>query len=415
MAMDPVATGAEARETRILAAIVFTDVVGFSRLAAQNEARVYVALQRDMGVMTNLCRAHGGQVLNTMGDGMLLCFMSAVDAMTCAIEIQRTLFNQARSLPPTDVLQHRVGVHLGDVIMSGDNVFGDGVNVAARLQAIAKPGGICFSDTVEKVVKNKLYLADARYAGNQQLKNLGEPVKVWQVPPLEEARRPVILDDIPKAAEAEGAGGLKALVMVVASLVLVGGIVGAFMVLRVPPPKMAQAKPKGTNPDKPAPTTPSPTTPSTVPSTPGMSPEQIATELNNHKASFDFAGMIQVLDRAGKDAPAAEIAKVESYRQLASLMAYLNDQASKATIDAPMRFDGVAPDGAPKSFELFGVSPSLTVKVDGVSAQMDWRALGPANVLAAARSVAEMQVRLDAPAPPEAKDWLETFAREFNL
>src|SRR5580700_8552947 len=111
--MDPAGTDAQAKEQRILAAIVFTDVVGFSKLAAQNEARVYTCLQRDMGVITSLCRAHSGQVLNTMGDGMLLCFSSAVDAMSCAMEIQRTLHAQAQTLPITDVLHHRIGVHLG--------------------------------------------------------------------------------------------------------------------------------------------------------------------------------------------------------------------------------------------------------------------------------------------------------------
>src|SRR5580693_5169986 len=102
--MDPIDTDAQPKEQRILAAIVFTDVVGFSKLAAQNEARVYTALQRDMGVITSLCRAHSGQVLNTMGDGMLLCFTSAVDAMSCALEIQRTLYAQAKTLPASDIL-----------------------------------------------------------------------------------------------------------------------------------------------------------------------------------------------------------------------------------------------------------------------------------------------------------------------
>src|SRR5471032_1346700 len=178
-AMDPLATDDQPKEQRMLAAIVFTDVVGFSKLAATNEARVYTSLQRDMGVITSLCRAHSGQVLNTMGDGMLLCFTSAVDAMSCAVEIQRTLLSQSQTLPASDVLHHRIGVHLGDIIMSGDNVFGDGVNIAARLQAEAKPDGICFSKTVHEVIKNKLKI-DAQYLAPRQLKNIGR-VEIWQI------------------------------------------------------------------------------------------------------------------------------------------------------------------------------------------------------------------------------------------
>jgi class 3 adenylate cyclase len=236
--MDPSVTDPQTREARMLAAIVFTDVVGFSKLASQNEARVYVALQRDMAIMTNLCRAHGGQVLNTMGDGMLLCFSSAVDAMGCAVEIQRTFFSQAQTLPSVEILHHRIGVHLGDVIMNGDNVFGDGVNVAARLQTLALPDAVCFSHTVYEVVKNKLKI-DANYLGPRQLKNLVEPVRVWQVPPMGDTRQ--MLADAQTAAVAAqseetsgGVKGLKAGALVATSLAMVGLLVFGFIRLKAP-------------------------------------------------------------------------------------------------------------------------------------------------------------------------------------
>jgi class 3 adenylate cyclase len=413
MDMDPAATGAEPRETRILAAIVFTDVVGFSRLAAQNESRVYVALQRDMGVITNLCRAHTGQVLNTMGDGMLLCFMSAVDAMTCAMEIQRTLFNQARSLPAADVLQHRIGVHLGDVIMSGDNVFGDGVNVAARLQAAAKPGGICFSHTVHDVIKNKLKLDAAISAGNQQLKNLGAPVKVWHVPPLEEARRPVNLDDLPAPVDTANAGasGFKGLVMVIASLVLVGVVIGVFMSVKMPKSAMPAPKPKPAKADQ-APPPETTTTTGGAPSTPTVSPAAIQAEIARLRAAFDFAGILAVLDKAGKDAPAEESAKRTDYERLAALMAYLNSQVDLANAAAPLRFEATM-NGSATTLEITGPSTAMQARSsNGQSGPVSWGDLGIANVAAAARTVSETNLRRTESAPPEIKQWIELLEQQ---
>ena len=227
MPMDPNTPDVPTKEQRMLAAIVFTDVVGFSKLASQNEARVYVSLQRDMGIITSLCRAHNGQVLNTMGDGMLLCFTSAVDAMSCAVEIQRTFYSQAATIPASDVLHHRIGVHLGDIIVNGDNVFGDGVNIAARLQAEAKPDGICFSKTVHDVIKNKLKI-NAQYLAPRQLKNTGK-VEIWQIPPIEEARKTamneLIAAPLEVKQESSGVGGYKSIALVLAVLVCLASIV----------------------------------------------------------------------------------------------------------------------------------------------------------------------------------------------
>lgn len=410
MDMDPAATGAEPRETRILAAIVFTDVVGFSRLAAQNESRVYVALQRDMGVITSLCRAHTGQVLNTMGDGMLLCFMSAVDAMTCAMEIQRTLFNQARSLPASDVLQHRIGVHLGDVIMSGDNVFGDGVNVAARLQAVAKPGGICFSHTVHEVIKNKLKMDAAVHAGNQQLKNLGAPVKIWLVPPLEEARRPVLLDDLPPAENpaTAGASGFKGLIMVVSSLVLLGALVAVFMTLKVPKTPARNPKPK------PGTSTTTPIPPSTTGgTTPTVNSAEVKAEIERLRQELNFAGVLETITHADKAAPPEEIEKIPVYTRLAALMTYLNGQVDLANASAPLRFEGVVA-GSPVSIELTGPSSAMQVRYNGQVAPVTWQQLQVANVVAAARALSEWNLRKTEPAPAEVKEWADLLEREFS-
>lgn len=321
----------------MLAAIVFTDVVGFSKLASQNEARVYVALQRDMGVMTNLCRAHGGQVLNTMGDGMLLCFASAVDAMSCATEIQRTLYNQSHTLPSVDVLHHRIGVHLGDVIMNGDNVFGDGVNVAARLQSIARSDAVCFSHTVHEVIKNKLKI-DATYLGPRQLKNLGEPVRVWQIPPIGETAPPP-LDSVPTAPEIiqrgeelnTGAGGAKGAFLLVGALLLLGILGFAISRLKKPPPLTAPIKPAksvgvaGVTPPNSAGDTGTGGD-STVPVLPShTNADAIRREIEGYRESYDFEKIVDVLNRQGNFVPDL-LAKRGHYAQLAQMRVFLDHQ-----------------------------------------------------------------------------------------
>lgn len=113
---------------------------------------------------------------------MLIYFDSAVKAVACSQQIQKTLSKNAASLPPDLVLEHRIGVHLGDVFFSGDDVFGAGVNLAARLQSQANPGGICISETVYEVIKNHLSI-HVTYIGPQQLKGIPEPVRLYQINP----------------------------------------------------------------------------------------------------------------------------------------------------------------------------------------------------------------------------------------
>ncbi len=165
---------------RSLAAIVFTDVVNFSAKVGQDEERTLALVRRDIRLMTEICARHEGQVLKTMGDGLLLYFISAVQAVGCAQDIQLALAEVAKSLPTEDILIHRIGIHLGDVFVSSTDVMGDGVNVASRLQGEAEPGGICLSQTVYDVVKNKLSL-QATYLGPRELKNIRDAVPVYQI------------------------------------------------------------------------------------------------------------------------------------------------------------------------------------------------------------------------------------------
>jgi class 3 adenylate cyclase len=168
---------------RTLAAIVFTDTVSFSALMRQNEDLTLRLVARDMAYMKATCEAFGGQVLKSTGDGLLMLFTSAVQAVACALEIQRDLQKKSTELPKSECLQHRIGIHLGDVFQHGGDAMGDGVNIAARLQTEAVPGGICLSKTVFDVVHNRLpfYVNEL---GARRLKNIGK-VTAYQISPNE--------------------------------------------------------------------------------------------------------------------------------------------------------------------------------------------------------------------------------------
>jgi len=167
---------------RTLAAIVFTDTVAFSKLMSKDEERTLRLVARDLGYMRTTCEAFGGQVLKSTGDGLLMLFTSAVQAVACALEIQRDLHKQGIELPATERLQHRIGIHLGDVFQHSGDVMGDGVNIAARLQTEAVPGGICLSKTVYDVVHNRLPFYVNELSA-RRLKNIGR-VTAYQISPV---------------------------------------------------------------------------------------------------------------------------------------------------------------------------------------------------------------------------------------
>ena len=165
---------------RSLAAIVFTDVVSFSARMQADEENTLKLLQRDFDAMREICKQHHGSVLKTTGDGLLLYFSSAVQAVACALAMQRHFAEEARNRPATESLVHRLGIHLGDVFVNQQDVMGDGVNIAARLQAEAEPGGICISQTVYDVVKNKLALSVTKL-GPRELKNISQAIPIYRL------------------------------------------------------------------------------------------------------------------------------------------------------------------------------------------------------------------------------------------
>src|SRR5512136_2898644 len=165
---------------RKLAAILSADVKGYSRLMGEDERGTVHTLNTYMDLMTGLIQHHRGRVVGTAGDSMLAEFASVVDAVECAVEIQKELKTQNAELPENRRMEFRIGVNLGDVIEDGEQILGDGVNIAARLESLSEAGGVCISGTAYDQVENKLSLG-YEYLGEQAVKNIAKPVRVYRV------------------------------------------------------------------------------------------------------------------------------------------------------------------------------------------------------------------------------------------
>ncbi|MEZ2319868.1 MAG: AAA-like domain-containing protein [Microcoleus sp.] len=166
-----------------LAAIMFSDVVNSTALSVANQKLTLELVNRDFNIIRGICAKHQGKVLKEMGDGLLICFPeSAVKAVACALEIQRNFAEAATTLPPSHVLQHRIGIHLGEIFSINNDIRGAGVNLAARLEGKAEPGGICISETIYQVVKTHLSL-NVIDLGLQELKGIPEPVRLYKLIP----------------------------------------------------------------------------------------------------------------------------------------------------------------------------------------------------------------------------------------
>jgi len=165
---------------RKLAAILHADVAGFSRLMGEDESGTHRVLGELRCAVDPLIAAHSGRIVGTAGDSLLADFSSVVDALNCAVEMQRAARTVNDPIPAERRLELRIGVNLGDVIVDGDDIFGDGVNIAARLEALAQPGTVCISQTVYDHVRNKLDL-DYRPLGRHRVKNIANPVRAYAV------------------------------------------------------------------------------------------------------------------------------------------------------------------------------------------------------------------------------------------
>src|SRR5215831_8875730 len=166
--------------TRRLAAILAADVVGYSRLMGEDEVGTAQALREHRTAADPLIAEHRGRIVKTTGDGMLIEFGSVVGAVECALGLQQLAAEHNTDLPSERRMEWRIGIHIGDVLIDGDDILGDGVNIAARLEGIAEPGRICISSSAYDQVQGKVSVEFADL-GEQILKNITRPVRAYAV------------------------------------------------------------------------------------------------------------------------------------------------------------------------------------------------------------------------------------------
>src|SRR5258705_5575385 len=171
----------EKRVERRLAVVVAADVAGYSRLMGADEEGTLARLKTfRKALIDRKITEHRGRIVKTTGDGMLVEFASAVDAARCALEVQRDMAGQNAEVPQDGRIEFRIGIHVGDIIIDDNDIFGDGVNIAARLEGIAEPGGVCISDDAHRQVRGKVDIP-FEDMGSQTLKNIAEPMRVWRM------------------------------------------------------------------------------------------------------------------------------------------------------------------------------------------------------------------------------------------
>ena len=165
---------------RRLAAIMFTDIVDYSALTQRSEDLALALLEEHQRLIRSVCLRHRGQEIKTTGDGFLIEFGSALEAARCAIEMQRMLAERNRQVPAESRIQIRIGLHLGDVIHQDNDIFGDGVNIASRLEALADPAGICISQDLAHQIQNKIEELIVKL-GPSTLKNIHMPIDIYKI------------------------------------------------------------------------------------------------------------------------------------------------------------------------------------------------------------------------------------------
>jgi adenylate cyclase len=169
------------RVQRRLAAVLAADVAGYSRLMGVDEEGTLARLKAVRKALVDPAIAsHRGRIVKTTGDGMLVEFASAVDAARCATEVQRNIAEQNADVARELRIEFRIGIHVGDIIIDDNDIFGDGVNIAARLEGIAEPGGVCISDDAQRQIRGKVDIVFDDM-GLQTLKNITEPMRAWRL------------------------------------------------------------------------------------------------------------------------------------------------------------------------------------------------------------------------------------------
>ena len=410
---------------RSLAAIVFTDVVSFSARMQADEDTTLRLLKRDFAEMREICIQHHGSVLKTTGDGLLLYFSSAVQAVACALAMQRAFAEQMKARPAAESLTHRVGIHLGDVFVNQQDVMGDGVNIAARLQAEAEPGGICISQTVYDVVRNKLALHVTRL-GPRELKNISQSIPIYKLlleaqaftgpePETEpESEEPAV----PPPAARRGPSRVQMLVLggVIAILAAIAGTV-AYKAWKSKQLVRTRAEASQTafnalmEPGTPA--------------EPGFTPQRIGYTLADWRGElkdkrsraleeYNFAEMAQTLSDPRSPVAGKPEARVRQacLQQIQTMLAWLATAAQRYNRESPLVVREIT-GTAPKEIRIYvGPDRRLYYTEGGATRQRNWNELKPAALGAiVAGTMADAE-----PLPPrEAVQGALAFAELYNL
>jgi adenylate cyclase len=229
---------------RKLTAILSADVKGYSRLMGEDEEWTVRTLDTFKGVMKNIIPQHRGRVVDSTGDNLLAEFASVVDAVQAAVEIQQVLRAKNSLLPENRRMEFRIGINLGDVIEEGERIFGDGVNIAARLEGLAEAGGICISGSAFEQIENKLPL-HYDYLGEHEVKNITRPVRVYRA-----LMDNGVIKEKPSQPTAHGTGRKIAVLGLVGALVVVAGVALWQFVLRPAPAPPARPPVEKADPQK---------------------------------------------------------------------------------------------------------------------------------------------------------------------
>src|SRR5271168_4523434 len=220
---SPISQSGSQTIERKLATILSADVAEFSRLMGEDEEQTLRTFRGHKKVFESLVAMHRGRVFNTAGDAILAEFGSAVEAVRCATDIQTALRTRNDQLPPNRQVRFRIGVNLGDVMVQGQDLLGDGVNVAARLQTAAEPGGVCISGSVHDQIRNKLSLA-FQPLGEMNFKNIQQPVRTFSISEAEGG------GTLPSPKPSSGMGSSAKWIAAAVVLLLLGGGYWAYSV-----------------------------------------------------------------------------------------------------------------------------------------------------------------------------------------
>jgi class 3 adenylate cyclase len=386
---------------RTLAAIVFTDVVSFSARMHADEVGTLKLLQRDFGEMRRICADHEGAVLKTTGDGLLLTFASAVQAVACALAMQRQFAAEAASLAAGEALQHRIGIHLGDVLVQDEDVMGDGVNIAARLQSEAEPGGICISQTVYDVVKNKLQMKVVSL-GARELKNIAQAMPVYRLlleaQALEPGARPNFgAPPAPPAPSRKRWLVIGGSAVAVAVVLAVGVILSRRAPTNPPPATVAAGTAAAPASQMPAAAPPVAAGQTSATNPPAAAGADLAGDLANEYAKrrdllqqlhtlyldkYDFSGMVMALRDKGESptAPASLQNLLHSAEFLVKLRGWLEVALRHYGRDHPLPVHDLSGD-ASKNTAVYLAADLRVVFVEGAALKpRDWAEIKPAEM-----------------------------------